>query len=742
MRTALIFSAHAACAFLLAGCYPAPALIPAPEPQPGATTLLPFAGEQELAEFDRELTRQIRRHERRLRRAPPPPPPPPAPAPPGGESITNVQHQGVDEGGIVKVHGDHLVVLRRGRLFTIRIGGNELRPVAVVDAFAPGIDPEWSWYDELLVSGDNVVVIGYSYERGGTELGIFRIGADGSLAHRATYHLRSGDYFSAKNYATRLIGDRLVFYTPVVVEKSLRASLPGIRRWDGGRGAWTHTATANRIYRPAGDLSVEEGVRLHTVSTCELAGAEPRCESTAFLGPPSRDFYVSRDAVYVWATHHRGWYDDGEERPAPSILYRLPLDGAAPTALRVAGRPLSQFSFLESPDGHINVLTRTDASGRELWGERYDPEGFALLRVPISTLADGSRAAPAEAYRLLPGVKGYAEQNRFVGDWLLYGAGSGWSRTGPGPHAAFAVRWADGGPVAEIPLPHAVDRVEAMGRGALLVGGDGQALHFTSLALEPAAVQVADRFSRPDASQGETRSHGYFYLPDGDDTGVLGLPLRGPAPPGYEFLRRGSVSMAFLRNRALRLEGLGELDARPQPELDHCRASCIDWYGNARPIFLRGRILALMGYEIVEGAMEDGRIRELRRVSFLPPGPAVDVTGEWAFTEWISSADDAYSCTTRGTMQLEQREASVAMRYRQKAQCTIEGARSSTDSEGSGRGTLDASALALEVDDCTYRGVLENLGQINGVLECRVRLPSGAETTVTGRWFAARPAAP
>src|SRR5436190_7643256 len=38
------------------------------------------------------------------------------------ESVTNTQEAGVDEGGIVKLHGDHLVVLRRGRLFTIRVG--------------------------------------------------------------------------------------------------------------------------------------------------------------------------------------------------------------------------------------------------------------------------------------------------------------------------------------------------------------------------------------------------------------------------------------------------------------------------------------------------------------------------------------------------------------------------------------------------------------------------------------------
>ena len=51
---------------------------------------------------------------------------------------------------------------------------------------------------------------------------------------------------------------------------------------------------------------------------------------------------------------------------------------------------------------------------------------------------------------------------------------------------------------------------------------------------------------------------------------------------------------------------------------DGCRASCVDWYGNARPIFLRGRIFALMGYELVEGRDDDGRIHEVRRVSYAP----------------------------------------------------------------------------------------------------------------------------
>ena len=44
-----------------------------------------------------------------------------------GDGITNVQTAGVDEGGIVKRHGDHLVVLRRGRLFSLRVGGVQTR---------------------------------------------------------------------------------------------------------------------------------------------------------------------------------------------------------------------------------------------------------------------------------------------------------------------------------------------------------------------------------------------------------------------------------------------------------------------------------------------------------------------------------------------------------------------------------------------------------------------------------------
>src|SRR5678810_1150939 len=131
------------------------------------------------------------------------------------ESVTNTQTAGVDEGGIVKLHGDHLVMLRRGRLFTVAIGNGELRPVSTIDAFGPDAYADQNWYDEMLVSDDTVIVIGYSYVHEATEVGLFDIDAQGRLSYRSTYQLRSNDYYSSRNYASRLIGSKLIFYTPL-----------------------------------------------------------------------------------------------------------------------------------------------------------------------------------------------------------------------------------------------------------------------------------------------------------------------------------------------------------------------------------------------------------------------------------------------------------------------------------------------------------------------------------------------
>ncbi|MCA1613562.1 MAG: hypothetical protein LC800_05265, partial [Acidobacteria bacterium] len=299
-------------------------------------------------------------------------------------------------------------------------------------------------------------------------------------------------------------------------------------------------------------------------------------------------------------------------------LFRLPLDGSAPSALGVSGGPVDQFSFLESADGHLNVLVRADAAGDGMWGAEAEAGDVALMRVPVESITDGSVDAPSSAYRRLPKPAGYTFQNRFVGDHLLYGTGSGWGRPEKGRGSVlYAVRWA-GGAASEFQLPHGIDRIESMGGDAVVVGTDGRDLHFTGVRLGERPA-VAGRYTRAGASQGELRSHGFFYKPEGADSGLLGLPIQRPGRPGYKHLFENSAAILFLRNDSLSLKELGELGAEPEGSADDsCRASCVDWYGNARPLFVRGRVFALLGYEIVEGALDDGRMRETRRANFAP----------------------------------------------------------------------------------------------------------------------------
>ena len=541
------------------------------------------------------------------------------------ESVTNVQHAGVDEGGIVKLHGDYLVVLRRGRLFTIDISGGSLRPVSAVDAFGPDIeDAEEAWYDELLVSGETVAVVGYSYERGGTEVGLFRIDRAGRLSYRATYQLRSDDYYSSRNYASRLIGDKLIFYAPLFLSPTADnpfATFPAQRRWrKGGEDEeFRRIVSATRVYRAGQELSEADELALHTVTVCDLGRGDMNCAATVLVGPPGHTFYVSPAAVYVWTSEWSG--EEEEAVGARSTLYRMPLDGTGPSALRVSGGPVDQFSFLESEDGHLNVLVRPDAAGDWMWSAETTGGEVALMRVPVWSFSDGTDAVPTSSYRQLPEPQGGGDtfHNRFVGDYLLYGNGCGWDAPSDNNRSSlYAVRWA-GGAAATVPLEHGVDRIEALGSDAVVVGADKKDLHFTSVRLSGGAPQAAGRYTRKGAAQGELRSHGFFYKPEGPDSGLLGLPISTPGRPGYEHLFENSAAVLFLRNESLSLSELGELSARPETAADDdCRASCVDWYGNARPLFLRGRVFALLGYELVEGSLQGGRFVETRRVSYAP----------------------------------------------------------------------------------------------------------------------------
>ena len=610
-------------------------------PVPSKKSMRAFTSERELVLYFSELAKKERRRMRGFAKesvavadsaaaAAPARPAKPMADEDKDESVTNTQHAGVDEGGIVKVHGAHLVVLRRGRLFTVKVGDGALNPVSAVNAFGPEINPDDTWYDEMLISGETVVVIGYSYERGGTEVGLFNINDRGQLSYRSTYHLRSNDYYSSRNYASRLIGNKLIFYAPQYLYPGVEdvfGSFPAVRRWHRGAKAneFRRIVSATSVYRPEAELAVDD-MALHTVTVCDLSNGGFDCQGTSVLGPAGRVFYESPDSVYVWTT---SWEEHPKDKSS-SIVFRMPLDGSGPSALRASGSPVDQFSFLQSEDHQLNVLVRSDSTGDGMWDAEATAGSVALMRVPVASFSDGSEAVPASRYQRLQRPEGYTFQNRFVNEYLIYGTGSGWGSPSPNADKAnnlFLVNWARGNS-HQLILPHGVDRIEQMGSDAVIVGTDVKDLHFTSLRLGQ-WPEIVSRYTRKAASQGELRSHGFFYKPDGDDSGTLGLPISVPGRPGYHHLFEDSMAILFLRNDSLQFREVGELGAQSEKAIDDkCRASCVDWYGNARPLFLRGRVFALLGYEIVEGTIDDGRMKELRRVNFAPGQAITRTAGE------------------------------------------------------------------------------------------------------------------
>ncbi|CAN5321559.1 hypothetical protein BH10ACI2_BH10ACI2_17240 [soil metagenome] len=332
------------------------------------------------------------------------------------------------------------------------------------------------------------------------------------------------------------------------------------------------------------------------------------------IGPAGNVFYVSEKNVYVWASD---WSGNGHH----SMLYNMPLDGSNPKALGVAGSPVDQFSFLETDEGELNVLVRANGTGTGMWRSEVSSGDVALLHVSPESFTDGTEAIHESDYFPLPKPNGYTFQNRYVGNYLLYGTGGGWwDEQKKSIASVLYVVDRKTGDFSQMSLPHGVDRIEALGTNAIVVGTSGNDLNFTTVRLG-SRPRVADRRVMKNAAQGELRSHGFFYKPDGAESGVLGLPVSQAGREGYEHLFSGSASISFFRNESLHLTEIGKLASSTRGAAnDHCRASCVDWYGNARPIFARGRIFALLGYEIVEGAIGDGDIYEKRRTNFTPYG--------------------------------------------------------------------------------------------------------------------------
>jgi hypothetical protein len=581
---------------------------------------------------------------------------------PGNPSITNVQEQGVDEGDIVKQIGQFLLVLQDGRLFSVDTRPANGAGLALVDrADVYRNSSEDTWYDEMLVSGSRILVTGYSYAESASELNVFRIDARGRLRREGTFYLSSNDYYDTRNYASRLVGDRLVVYTPIDlsnIDLEGRFEWPAVRRWQP-EASRTRPARgrpllgARDIYRPVRDTRYP---MIHSISVCPLASAaagDLACTTTGFIAERDHEFHVSPTDAFIWtADWSRAYRSSGDfpacpagHRPAAAdtvlaALFRLPLAGGAPAVLGTRGHPVNYLS-LDSGGGHFRALVRWPSGHCNHENEAYP---LTLFDTGLGRFGPTLVEAPARAYTAMPAVGTASIENRFTDRYLVYGGRAGWSSYPPEEPSPLPV------PAAVVPLdrpaaarlidmPHSILRIEQVGENVILTGyRDDSALDVSMIDLR-AAPRLASTVRLAGRYETEGRSHAFNSLAEADGSGVMGVPTTHREEQSgrwWSYSDASDVSFLAVDARG-RLAPLGELLAyangpdqnNEADEIDdegvwenyHCEVSCIDWYGNSRPIFTDGRIFALSGAELIEGRIEGGRIREQRRlnISVGPP---------------------------------------------------------------------------------------------------------------------------
>lgn len=547
------------------------------------------------------------------------------------DSITNNQEEGVDEGDIVKRIGNHIVLLRRGRLFSFALSTDRslLAAKDYIDVEPEGEDID-AWYDEILNYRDNIILLGYSYQIDASLIRIFAISDDGELSAEHSYFFRSSDYFDAENYATRLVDGNLIFYLPRALPSDGENMISG--QIVNGEPVSVGSAFSEEIvYQP---LQQSSDPILHTVANCPLDAAEFRCTATSFFGPWAQLFYISDDAVYLWLNSSgwaydyfmmsdryvrraaRRWREQYDDDGDLAVLYRVPIDGGVPGVIEAKGWPINQFSFRETRDS-LQVFARDST-----WGMQIQP---SVLEFPLSQFGSQLTALAASQYEKLPPLKGYLNVNRFIGSNLLYDDSV---EKDDGYLSSLLVKdLTSSAPPFRLPIDHLVERIEPVGDRAVIIGTDDvSALGITSLELGTNPI-VGQTIWMHRAIQADERSHSFNYRRD-QSMDVLGLPLIfATEDEGYDYFwanEAQDVHMTYYGLTSdLGFQLLGEFVGE-STEDDACQISCTDWYGDSRPFFIGDRIYAVLGYELIEGYLSGVSIHEAGRANGLSLLPSTD----------------------------------------------------------------------------------------------------------------------
>jgi len=242
-------------------------------------------------------------------------------------------------------------------------------------------------------------------------------------------------------------------------------------------------------------------------------------------------------------------------------------------------------------------------------GDYDDPYYLSYFTESLSRFSSSPRRADESHYIDVPDFEGRGLENRFTDSHLVYAGRKNrrsYARNKPVQESrAIAIPAGNPEKSVEINLPHEVIRAERLGDDIVLTGHHKNKGLYLSLLKLDEAPRRADTLFIDGRYESEGRSHAFNGVTYSDGSGLMGLPTS---------LRVKDSRRNYWRSKPI----LGHGKDAVHPDYE-CEVSCVDWYGNTRPVFLNGRIFALIGTELIEAQHSGSRMQELKRLDISAP---------------------------------------------------------------------------------------------------------------------------
>ncbi len=541
-------------------------------------------------------------------------------------SVTNNQVQGVDEGDIVKVYENYLIILRNGKLYSIDIGnesGDFLQPIDSINAFHTG----WVhdvWLDELLIDDGLILITGFNYEEDVTEIIRLKINEQGEFNYIDTHLINSEDYYSESNYSSRLIDHQLVTYFPgeLIYSKDFEFKFPKIAQLPiDFKGSyedlnWSDLIKIENIYHPSQTLL---DPYLHTFLKCNIHEPILNCNALGLISNQNVERFVTPQYIYLstsaWSS--RLLFADSDFNEYETIndddmveymddyegkLFRIDHKYFVVDQTNIDVVPLNQFSFHQLGD----VLY--------ILGENNE---FKLVKVP-SRHFDAQYETSAIDVVTLNKQDAWQFKNKFINDHLVLVH----SEINDTESSLVETISLNSELKNQTTLGYIVERIEIVGKNIFTSGynsltDDEQYDRLYVGLLSPNDASVLNEGYINGIVEGESRSHAFNTRKLGSNR-IIGFTSKPAVSEQYgnDYYYDEPSEVTFIGGRPYDLNLFGHVKRQVNDEESSCEVSCDDWYGNTRPFFIGDRIFALSGFELIEVKIENQNLYEIDRIEF------------------------------------------------------------------------------------------------------------------------------